>query len=1095
MQRAHPRCDEPGPVPPGPRSLPTHPWVARALVVGLLLALPALDVRPAFAGWGARKSDPKPAAKPRKPRKPRKPGSSSAARRPAAARVASDAPLADRVQAALSRNASAKSLLPLIKEAVARREMALALQMAEAVRGDRRAGPDVLCDVAGALGTGHPFPVQLAIWARAYARPGRSPWLRDSIEEGYADALLASREHVRAGEVLFAALKRRRAGTRGPIVERLVAWARVADAMDQVREKLLALRDPDAAIAAAKLVAELDGDEVGLAVLRDAFKQFPGHRGLAHAYVQQLSRLGAREELEAAVAKMVRVNGGDPMPWLIVLDAHIVARDRKAARALIDTLATRHARHDVLIEALIDREQRLGDDFRRIEPLFQALLRAAPRNPAYVEAYAEYLLVRSHGRLDRALAVLARLEKMPGGKVAGRRRIAALLAAHGHNAEARSILLELRDAAPDQREIRRDLAQLDAASGRHRDAEATFRELAQIPPRSDAALRRDIAEARRGLIALLRRQGELVAALRRLRDDVSSGRSKLGDALVLLDGAVAEAESGGDAVLPAEWALELAAEPPTGPLQPFADDAEFVGRVGVLLVLGRQFDPALVLAERLMGSDGEQARELALRIDERALARRSLAAAARAEALLERSGLDATTCIRLGEMHLRAGDPVGARRLLQRAAALAPRDTRPTARLARLFRDQGERDAEDAALRAVVVRATDADELDAAGKRLLTLAMARGQASDLLRWLDAIMPTHPRRAILERFRLQAYDAWLRTASLERRLSGTPQADPGSSALSDALAQGDLAMRVRALRQAARQRRPIPPALARRLLGDSNAIIRRDTVFALAAAGDDGSIAVLLEMEGERDLSVATAQLLALGRLPPTPRAVPYLETRMDERNTASASLAALVLGHVADPAAVDPLMRAYERSAHLRLPLILAMGAVARNVIDGPKRARMVAAIVAGSHTDPTLDAGLAATQRIAAAWALAASNDPTARAMLEDLAVTEDQRLVRTAAVLLLAAESPPTLDSAAFEVDGGDTPAGAQHVHTDVMTALFAPWLVPTPAELRSAMQRLDETFGARLESLPEDRREAFCDHLGHAALAGGRVAALCP
>lgn len=1042
----------------------------------------------ASAGWGARKPKPE-ANRPRKPRKPRPARPRRPADRPAASQPAAALPFATRARAALDGRARPRTILPLVKEAVARREIPVALELAERVLDDRRARQAELVDVATALGVGRPFPVQVALWRRAYDQRGGSSWIRDSIEEGYADALLASGDHARAGEVLRVAMQRRRPGMRGPIVARLVAWAKVADAVDEVRDRLLALRDPDAAVAAARLVTELDGEAAGAAVLREAFERFPGHHGLGSAYLAALSRLGDRPALEKAVQRIVRVTGGDPMPWLLVLDAHIVARDNQAARTLIDRLAAAHKRHEVLLEALIDREQRLGDVAERIEPLFEALLRAAPRNPAHVEAYAEWLLVRSHGQLDRALAVLCRLERMPAGPIEGKRRMAQLLAAHGQVVEARGLLLELRDAHPNRRDVLRDLAQLDGASGRKAEAEAVWLQLCAIPPGADEPLRRDVAEARRSLLTLWRAWAP-PGRLRGLQDALAAGRATLGEALLLIEGWAGEVAAGATPQLPRAWLAGALATPATGPLAPHIDDLEMLQRVGELLLARRETDLVRGVVERLLARQPEAGRELGLRLVEAALLRQDLETARAVEQLLGEGGLDVHACLRLGELHLRAGDRLGARRLLQRAAALAPRDVRPTARLARLFRDEGDLAEEDAALRAVVVRTVDADELEQAGRRLLTLAMARGSAGALLRWFDTVIPTHPRRAVIERFRLQAYDAWLRTEPLERRLGGDGEPPPSASALGEALAQGDLAMRVRALRQARRLRRPLPEAVARRLLTDPNAMLRRDTIFALAAAGDDTSVAVLLESEGERHFEVRVAQLLALGQLRPLPRVVPFLEQQLRERNVTLASLTLLALGHVGDPSVARTVLDVSDKRRELALPALLALGPVARAIGDADARSRAIARIAALSHPAPTLDHGMAIFARVAGSWSLAASGDPGARALLLDRAIRAETTIERVAALRLLAAE-PPRLEGDAFDLPDLQNLRG---LHDEVMSRVIAPWMVLDDALVRAALVRLDAELAPLVTTLPTAERARFCGHVAPRAPAGGALVRAC-
>ncbi len=1072
------------------------------VVFGVCVALGAPgEVR---AGWGARKTaepEPTPTPKPKagKPqgrtskaattkasgtrsatsgRRPKAAATATATGTPAGAHVdaatSAGAPgsLAARVHAALKPPLRVRTLLPLIREAVAAREIPVAVQLAEAVAAAPRVAPADLVDVASALGTGQPLPVQLALWRRAHRSGGVSPWLRDVVEEGLSDALLAASQLDEAHTVLLAALRRRKAGERGPIVERLVAWARVKGQVDEVRDALLRLRDPDAAIHAATLVAELDGDEAGVAVLRDAFRTFPGHRKLAGALLDALARAGARDELEQVIEKVVALAPTEAMPWLRLVDAHIAVRDHAAARKLIDRLAQRFRHDDALLEALIDREQRIGDEATRIAALYEALLRAAPKNVGYIEAYGEWLLLRSHGRVGEALAVLRRLESLPHGRYEGKRRIAAMLAAHGHHAEARGLLAELEREFPDRRATRKAMAVLDDAD-RSRDATPQWLALCQIPDDADPELRRDIAEARRSLISLWRRRSQLAIRLRELGARLAAGHATLADSLILLDGLISEEDVDGSRVLPD---TALAHDGPL--LGRFAEDVEVVARVAQLRLLRGAAPDALALAQRLATRDPDAARDLASRIAEAALSAGDGPTAAAAEALVLGDSPEPTALLQLGDQHLRIGDRAGAAALYRRAAKLAPNDTRATGRMARLFREDGDLAAEDEALRAVVARSADADELEAAGQRLLTLAMARGEAAGLLRWLDAVTPQHPRREVIERFRLLAYDVWLRTEPFERRLrgeqGGEPRDDPGPSRLGDALAKGDLAMRVRALRQLARSRRAVPAATARTLLRDPSVVVRREAVLAIAASGDPGAIDLLLDMEVERSLEVSLVRLLAIGRLPPSPKALTALQERLAERNTDLSTVAALALGHLGEPAALGDLWRALPNRRELRGALILALGATLGAKPERPEAPEVLEALSVATRVESGHERQPALYLAAAAMWALAATGRDDARQLLARATVAAEGPLLRQLGIRLLGAAARPTIDSDVFDVDV----ARLSQLRASMLARVLSPWMQPDAAALRQALATADAMLAVAMDQATPSARQQFCD-----------------
>ncbi len=1075
----------------------------RSLTLLLLFCSVAQAAAPDAAwAWGARKQPivaPKPAHKPKtgKPKgsKPKRPGAPDAPvgastvepdARPTKPQPSLAPPsLQSRIDAAIGPPLRASAAPGLLREAIAAHELAAALKLAEAVAVAKRVDAGTLVDVATSLGNAQSFPVLLTLWRRAAAAPGLSPWLRDAVEEGIADALLTANEVDEARQVLGKALRRRPTGMRGPIIERLVTWGRLTERNDEVRELLLAQRDPDAAVAAAGQVSALDGDEAGLEVLRRAFRAFPGNRRLAAALLDALARLGDRVELERAVAKVVALSPSEPLPWLRLLDAHIAARDAVAARALIDRLAARFGRDESLLEALVDREQRLGDDEPRVIALFEALLRAAPANATAIEAYGEWLLVRGHGRLDAALAVLARLERLQAGRFEGRLRIAALLATHGHAGAARGLLQSLERDFPGRRATRKALAELDDAA-QSRDAEAHWQALIAIPADATPELRRDVAEARRSLLSLWRRANTIVGRLRELGGRAQLGQSSLAEALLWLDGVMAEELARDDMVLPKALADE-------GPLlKVHGEDAELRTRVGQLALARGDRQTALRAARWLLTRDADASRELALRLLEAGLAASDGPVAEEAEALTHGGREDTSTLLTLGDLHLRYGDRQGAGLRFRRAATLSPRDTRATARLARLFREDGQVEEESEALRAVVARSVDSEELDSAGQRLLTLAIQRGEAAGLLRWLDAVTPQHPRREVIERFRLLAYDVWLRTEPIERHLrgSGTPQAVAAPPAAGDTLMRGDLALRVRTLRQMAGQRRPIALSVARALLGDPSAVIRGETMLALAAIGDANAITAMLEAGAERTLAVQVVLLAAFGRLPPTPAATGLLLDGVAHRNIELSGVAVLALGRQRDPASLPDLLRLLDNRRELRLPLLLAAGAVLGAKPEAIGAEYAVNAFVSAASPDRADDRELSLPIAAAACWALAASHRPDARAALAHIVSTTDSPILRWLAIRLLAAEGPPQIEARDFEVDL-EVPSRAR---VAIAGRILHRAFDPDPSLDARSLRRVDAELAAALERLPGELRPILCDDDLLIAEAGPEVARRC-
>ena len=1027
--------------------------VALLLTVGAVVALGAGD---ALGQWGARKA-PRPKARTHKVRKPRagnKQRPSAAAKQVKAAPVE---PLIERVNRALSRGHKLRVavVMPLLREAVARREMGTAVRIAEAIEAARRVSGEQLVDAARALGGAQQHAVQLRLWERAHRSRGPA-WLRIVEAQGYFDALLAAGRVDEARKVLESGLSAARLGFRRPLLERLVAWGRLAGKAEQVRDELLGYRDPDAMVLAARLVSELQGDDEGLAVLRRGWRRFAGHRWLQAEYLLVLSRLGYREELVRAVRKVVALSPSDPMPWLRVVDAYIGARDSKGARRLIDTLLAKYARNDALIEALIDREQRMKDGDKRVGHLYLALLRAAPRQSSYIEAYAEWLLSRGPAHKKAAMSALQRLDKLAAGKVEGRRRAAAILQAHGHTGDAMIILLDLDKRHPDDPRVQRQLAILYSQVGRGVDAERRWLKLARLDRAAQPDARQAAAEARRNLAILYRRGRSIGSHITKLRATVQGGKASLGDVLLLLD-LLADAQ--------ADEGREVAVGEVAG-LAPWMDDREVIARLAKAHLRAGHRDRALAAVTALWQLDRDTARFMLLEVIERALAAGDKAAANSGEKLLL-SAADTSTALllRLGNLRLRYGDRDGAATLFKRAAVQNPRDTRAMYRLAQLFRQDGKAEGEAAALREIVLQTTDRDELEKAGHRLLTLAMTSGTCAELLRWLDAIMPRHPRRSILSRFNMLAYDAWLRGEPLEQRLAGKAAPGPGPGLLNEALTGGDLALKVRALRQIARTKRMMPIALARRLLKDENAVVRRDATLALAASGRTEAAELLVEVEYERTDVVVVARLLAFARLPAFPAAIPVLENLLTDRTHHWALLAALALGRVGEANNLTMLLERLRTSAQLRGAAAIAVGNLIGRFPDSPAAREAVALLALHSRPEPQRDNVQAWAIAYAALWGLAATGRDDAREVLLSRAVSLQSAVLRKLALRLAAAQTAPKLDADLFALDLSWQERHA--VGQRVMRKLLLPWLTPAPDLEAQAVGRFDRDLSERLKA----------------------------
>lgn len=1033
------------------------------LCLGVLLAV--LAPTQALA-WNARG-----ASAPSKPH--RTSGSATTGKPKSPQRAPATAPLHERVDAVLrARRIVPVAALRLLKEAVGTQAMAQAIRLATALTQAPGVPAGVLLDAATALSAAENSAWKLALWRRAWTAVRGGQAQARIAAEGYADALMAAGETDDAGAILQTALSRTPRGQRRSLFDRLVALGRVGGDLTVTLEQLQAWVDPDAALLAAQLHGELGDDDASLVAMREAWKAFPGHRGLQAAYTTVLVRTGAREELATVVAQVVRLAPADPLPWLAVVDAHIAARDGDKARALIDDLARRYPSNDNLLEALIDREQRLGETGDRLQRLYGALLKAAPREAQYAEAYAEWLL--GQGQVGKAREVLQGLKRAPGGDMAALQREADLLLAHGKFTETRSVIEQMQRLRPGAPEALRLLAMLEDRVGRGTEAAARWRELAVLTDAPTPAERSRAQEARQALAALYRRAASTAQYTRKLADQLTKAPGPLGDVLLYLElygqleGMTARDQE------PAWLALN--------PLlrQAFPRDPEVLMAIATGLQLSGRTAEALVVLEALARVDADVAEPLLATVAERALAIGDKAMAAKAETLLLREGGSEppgpSVLLKLGDVHLRHGDGEGAAALFRRASQASRNDTRATARLATLFRLAGAEADEERALRDIVMRATDAEELESAGQRLLTLALAAGRSGDLVRWLDAAMPQHARRDMLERFRIAAYDAWLRTAALDRQF-GRQETAPAPSPVGDALASGDLALQVRALRQLAVLGRPVPPAVALALLHSTSAVLRRDTALAIAAAGVEAGARALVDVMSEgtdQDEDVLRAELAALLVLPHVSGVEAVVQSLLG-RGDASLT-AALVAGHVGAVAATADLLAMGPRReawpvALMGLGLLLGHQHDQRQMsgrVAAPLEAQVLAALLEASPLASTAPSPADFLKPAAALWAMAAASHASTRAELVRVALVSDSRSLQAMAMALLAAPQPPSLIAPKIAV--GDR-EGLLDLRGRLVRGTLAPWLASHGDGERAALQRLDVELATRLEQFPAD------------------------
>ncbi|MSQ82274.1 MAG: hypothetical protein EXR77_05055 [Myxococcales bacterium] len=1041
-------------------------WVTTALVAALLqvAAVPAL-------GWSARK----PPSSASKPTKPQNKHPSDSARPPRTA----DAPLETRIADALTaKTLAVRPAVALLKLAVAAREPALAQRVAAAIEVLTTVPLDLLVDAAQALGSESAAGRRL--WQKAWQQGGRHPQFGSVIALGLADAALAGADVEAARQIVTTALLRARSGQRRGLYERLAAIARLSHEVAEIAYELAQRADPDALVVAAALHGESGGDEAALQTLDKGWQRYPGHRALQAALVQLLSRMGRREELRAVIDQVLRLAPADPMPYMVLLDAHIAARDAYGARKLIDELSRRYPRHDLLLEGLVDREQRLGQEAARIRKLYEQLVSAAPTQAQYVEAFAEWLL--SRGKSDEAMEVLAKLGQ-GGNSHAGLFKQAHTLIGHRMAKPAQLVVAKLVQALGADPKVVRLQAQLAELEGNQREALQFWLQLCKLPAAPAVSDRRRAADGRQAYAALLRRDHSLSIHRSALQRQLEEAATQLWQALLYLD--LASHDDGDLAVDQALW-LSLVQRF----LSQWPADTELLAAAATGYLNREHNELAVAVAVALQRLDADAAEPLLQQLLDQALARgrRELATSVEKAIVGRADTLTTTVLLRLGDLHLRYGDLPGAAELYKRAATVRG-DHRATAKLAALYRQLGQPALEDAALREVVQGTTDPDELEAAGQRLVTVALVRGRSAELVRWLDAITPQHARRDAVARLRSAAYDMWLRAQAVQDATADhqAPTAGP----LGDALGSNDLAQQIRALRHMAAAKRLPPPALARQLGQSANPSIRRDVALVLGAVGSVAAADILrdLMLEGiDGDENVRTAQALAWAHLP----TVPGLDQVLDRTHTrGDHSLEVLITGIHGSAVLADALLRWYRGATkEMVVPALLAMGAMAGRLelsSDKTELQRTIAIEVA------QIGADMQELPRAAAAlWALRASGHMRAAAELVRIACTTPLAALRHLALNLLAAAQPPLLTLELPAVGRLDDLLIARE---SPLRQVLAPWLLQDRAAVLRAVQVHQASFEQVLQHLRTDdaagwqQGQQLCAEL---ALAGADLAA---
>ena len=348
--------------------------------------------------------------------------------------------------------------------------------------------------------------------------------------------------------------------------------------------------------------------------------------------------------------------------------------------------------------------------------------------------------------------------------------------------------------------------------------------------------------------------------------------------------------------------------------------------------------------------------------------------------------------------------------------------------------------------------------------------MMQGDAASLLRWIHQVSLNHARRSVIDRFRLLAYDVWLRSARLSKALKQSNDTPPQTH-LTEALNSEDLALRVRALKQLIRSRRGLSVHEGRKLLADSSLTIRSLAIAALADSDSEPAADLIARQPRSGSWRYRQGTMLALAQLPHTSAAQGVLMRGLNERASGLASIAALALGRVGDAEALSRLRRLSGRRARLNQSIALALGPLLRRA---NKRTHQSLELLKTWARE--LNARDSVRLSAAALWGLAASGH--GRQALLRAAVESPKAIHRLMALRLLASPQPPTLPRQIFR--RRFAPRSQHRGHQALIDAVLAPWLVPIERSDQEKISLLRGILIKQLKASAPDIAAKWCSQM---------------
>jgi tetratricopeptide (TPR) repeat protein len=667
-------------------------------------------------------------------------------------------------------------------------------------------------------------------------------------------------------------------------------------------------------------MGDLDG---ALAAARAAEAMVPRQVEIARRVISLLDRLGHDKEAALAHAELARRLPLDGRVAVDLVDRQMRTGHRTEAVATLDAAITRLARDRNALSELAAAAARWGDDERALIA-WQRLRRLDPLSESAIVGLGEAQFQR--GKRDDARRTWAALRDRERTPLAGHLRLTEVLLEHDLAADATVEVRRAQALDPRHLGVHRLLAQIFERQRRFDDAIAEWTQILALsgPTPGAAGADDDRVSARHearvrilGLVGRLGR-GRLEAQVRKLREELRAHSEDIEAAVFLAEAQQRSGDSAG-AISTLRSVLDRA-PPETRSGSAVATEAVFA--LVHLLKRSGQLDEAMAELDALTRLTPSRAREAHLQIADVALARYD-AARALSHAAAAAKDADPSTLARIAELQARAG--AGAVAIATYRQALAQDDSPAQAlALARLLQREGDESGAATVLAKVLRQSRDDDAVAEAGglavdlgelaDKLLELesevasALATGQDSAarrriLVATLERVLPPLYRDEkadeVRERLARQALHPLL-------ELVTEPQETPDRATveLIGMLGHRDAAPALAHLLD--RPARMLEPRPTRTAVPSVTVDVQRAAIVALGRLGDPRGRNALDKFLLAGDVTTRATALWALGRMDDA--AAPILLKAAAERQVPIAIAACLGLGRQPRAAAFDALL-------------------------------------------------------------------------------------------------------------------------------------------------------------------------------------------